>query len=275
MLDNFDMDTSPQIWIQRRDMADFAAEADPPPNWLQGARSLGHWHSPKGALSTALELALWALAGEPAQDGLFPWAEWSAGQNGLGPGHWSQWHLCHWHVSNGQVTLLQPSLPEPDALDRVWAELAEFIATDGLTLVRDGSSRAWVRGDLLAQLPTAHLDKVMGRPVSAFLPESRPLRRLQNELQMWFYTHPLLQGLGTPVNSVWICGTGALTPPLASLLDRLHWDQGDTPPPAGTRLLTANDEQAYLWDIGGASAWQKWWRHWRPLAWPKGVHELD
>ena len=35
--------------IQRRDMADFAAEADPPPNWLQGARSqtTRAWHRPQ------------------------------------------------------------------------------------------------------------------------------------------------------------------------------------------------------------------------------------
>ena len=275
MLDNLGMDTSSPIWIQRHDRTDFAAEAAPAPNWLQGARSLGQWRSPPGSWNTALELALWGLAGEPTQDGLFPWAQWSAQEAGLGHGHWAHWRLCHWHVSNGQVTLLQPQLPSTDALDRLWIELADFIATDGLTLVRDGPERAWVRGDLLAQLPSAHWDQVMGRPVSAFLPQSRELRRLQNELQMWFYTHPLLQDMATPINSIWVYGTGALTPPLARLLRQIHWAPPEALPPAGTRVLSAADEQAHLWLVEGASVWQKLWRRWRPLAWPGDVRELD
>lgn len=267
MSDNRRMDTEPTIWIQRRDMADFAAEAAPPANWLQGARALGRWHSPAHRWCTPLELALGSLAGEPIPDGLFPWAEWSARQAGHGGEHWAEWHLCHWHVSNGQVTLLRPQWPSPDALDRLWRELADFVASDGLTLVRDGPHRAWVRGELLAQLPTAHVDKVMGRPVAAFLPELRAWRRLQNELQMWFYTHPVLQGMATPINSVWLCGTGRLTPTLARLLARLQWADAAATPPTGTRVLMAGDEDAQLWQVGSASAWQRLWRRWRPATW--------
>ncbi len=274
MSDNLDMDTAPTIWIQPHDKADFAAEAAPAPNWLQGARPLGHWHSPAQHWSTALEVALGALAGEPAPDGLFPWAQWSAQRAGHEGEHWSQWQLCHWHVSNGQVTLMPPQWPSVEALDVLWAELSEFVASDGLVLVRDGPYRAWVRGDLLAHLPSAHLDKVMGRPVAAFLPEARALRRLQNELQMWFYTHPLLQGMASPINSVWVYGTGQLTPALAQLLARVRWADDHTQPPDTSWVLQASDEHAHLWEVGTASVWQRWWRRWRPLAWKGDAHEL-
>lgn len=267
MSDNRRMNTAPTIWIQHRDRADFAAEATPAPHWLQQARALGRWHSPAHHWSTPLEVALWSLAAEPVQDGLFPWAEWSAQQAGHDGGHWAEWHLCHWHVSNGQVTLLRPQWPTPDALDRLWRELSDFVASDGLTLVRDGAERAWVRGEMLAQLPTAHVDKVMGRPVAAFLPESRAWRRLQNELQMWFYSHPVLQGMATPINSVWLCGTGRLTPTLAQVLARLQWADAAATPPTGTQVLIAGDEDAQFWQVGSASAWQRLWRRWRPVTW--------
>ena len=70
---------------------------------------------------------------------------------------------------------------------------------------------------MLRQLPTAALDRVLARNVDAWLPDApqaRPLRRLQNEIQMLLYTHPFNDAREVkrqlPVNSFWISGTGDL-----------------------------------------------------------------
>jgi hypothetical protein len=46
-------------------------------------------------------------------------------------------------------------------------------------------------------------------------PQAAPLRRLQNEMQMLLYTHPVNDARAArgvpPVNSFWLSGTGALT----------------------------------------------------------------
>ena len=274
MSDNPVMDVNETLWLYRIAGGDFAAEADQRPDWLQKARSLGQWQVPVDGLGTALEAALCDLAGEATPPGLFPWAEWGASQAGHGAGHWAEMHLLHWHVRNGQVWAMAPQWPDSASLDRLWDELAEFIASDGLTLFRVAPDRAWVRGDAVQGLPTASLDKVMGRPVAGFLPASDTLRRLQSELQMWFYHHPSLQQASVPINSVWFSGTGRLTPALSKVLKRLQTMAG-AEPPSRAELLWASDERASLWRTDDATVWQRMVRRWRPLRWEAHGHDLD
>lgn len=262
MSDNPDMDDNETLWLQHSARADFAAEVTPPPAWLQKARILGQWQVSAESLGTALEAALCELAGLPRRDGLFPWAEWGAVQAGWVGSHWAELHLVHWHVSQGQVLALHPHWPQADALDLLWSELTEFIASAGLTLIRQTPDRAWVHGAVLQDLPTASLDKVLGRPVAGFLPDSGALLRLQSELQMWLYHHPALQHSATPVNSVWFSGTGALSPALVPVLQRLR-PLADPTPPDHSLCLSASAEQASLWRANGASFWQRLGRRWR------------
>jgi hypothetical protein len=67
-------------------------------------------------------------------------------------------------------------------------------------------------------LPTASLDRVIGRNIDRWLPDTAParlLRRLQNEVQMVLHTHALndereaARPMPT-VNSVWLSGCGRL-----------------------------------------------------------------
>jgi len=75
--------------------------------------------------------------------------------------------------------------------------------------------RWYVAHPSLATLRCASLDRVIGRNVDRWLtdaPEVRLVRRLQNEVQMLLYTHPIndareAQGL-LPVNSFWLSGCG-------------------------------------------------------------------
>jgi hypothetical protein len=62
-------------------------------------------------------------------------------------------------------------------------------------------------------IPTASLDRVISRDVDPWLPSgasARLLRRLQNEMQMLFYTHDCNESRNPAINSFWISGTGDL-----------------------------------------------------------------
>jgi hypothetical protein len=122
---------------------------------------------------------------------------------------------------------MHATLSDPAALALTEAESRALLAivqpyfeTDGITLhyvSALGPGRWLAEGELLRQLPTAALDRVLARNVDAWLPDApqaRPLRRLQNEVQMLLYTHPFNDAREIkrqlPVNSFWISGTGDL-----------------------------------------------------------------
>jgi hypothetical protein len=79
--------------------------------------------------------------------------------------------------------------------------------------------RWYAAHESLAGLRCASPDRVIGRNVDAWLPAdpaARLFRRLQNEVQMLLYEHPLnerreAQGL-LPVNSFWLSGCGVAQP---------------------------------------------------------------
>ena len=71
----------------------------------------------------------------------------------------------------------------------------------------------------LAELPSASLDRVIGRAIDPWLPAraaGAAVRRLQAEAQMLLYTHPIndeREARGAlPVNSFWLSGTGRTQP---------------------------------------------------------------
>ena len=75
-------------------------------------------------------------------------------------------------------------------------------------------------------LPCASLDRVIGRHLDPWLPDqraARAVRRLQNEVQMLMYTHPVndqREAAGLPtVNSFWLSGCGKLQAVAAAVAD--------------------------------------------------------
>jgi hypothetical protein len=170
----------------------------------------------------------WALAaGWPAQDGCLPWAARAAAERGLAATSatdgWAFINLCNWHVSNGQVTLGDPAYLQIDeATDAtLFQAMQSFFAEDGIALHRHKPGQWLAQSPLLADLPTASLDRVIGRNIDPWLvgshvaadaltPAAKLLRRLQNEMQMLLYTHPVNEGRGLTINSFWVHGTGAL-----------------------------------------------------------------
>lgn len=165
------------------------------------------------------ERALAHCMGWPLLDGALPWAAQAARANG----DWAFISLCNWHVSNGQVTLGDPAdLAMDDQTDDVlFKAMQPFFAEDGIELQRYQPGQWLARSPLFADLRTAALDRVIGRNIDPWLvgcetgPErlsaaAQLLRRLQNEMQMLLYTHPVNENRRLTINSFWVHGTGAL-----------------------------------------------------------------
>ena len=157
---------------------------------------------------------------ETMPDGLIPWAAWQARQtSGLQDQNGKAWGFitpCHWAMGREHATLTDPAalaLTEVDAQTLLQA-MQPYFETEGITLHAVAPGRWLAEGEVFRHLPTASLDRVMGRNVDVWLPASKALKLLQNEMQMLLYTHPLndersLKRLQT-VNSFWLSGTGAL-----------------------------------------------------------------
>lgn len=172
------------------------------------------------SLSMPHERLLARLRGWPVADGLLPYAAESARGDGFAPEAGSGWGLltpAHWQVSRDQVNLVDPTalaLTEPEART-LHAALAPLFEDLGWKWHWAAPQRWYVSHPTLAQLPTASIDRVIGRNVDLWLndhPGVMPVRRLQSEVQMLLYVHPLndeREARGAlPMNSFWLAGTG-------------------------------------------------------------------
>lgn len=171
------------------------------------------------SLSPPHERAFARAVGWVGRDGAWPFAAHEAAALGIDTGSaaWARFTPAHWHLGTEQVSLTHPAaLALDDAGARsLFASVQPFMAEAGWQLAW-GRADAWfARHESLADVPTASLDRVIGRNVDAWLgqhPAARRLRGLQAELQMLLHAHPLnaerqARGL-LPVNSLWISGCG-------------------------------------------------------------------
>ncbi len=173
-----------------------------------------------GTLTPPHEHALAQAIGIPAADGQIPWAAWAVARSGRDPGTtgWAWITPAHWEIGSDRVRMPDPAalqLPQ-DASEALLQAMAPYFSQDGLELLFDTPGSWLARGEPLATLASASLDRVFDTDLSPWMPASAAMRRLQNEMQMLLYTHPIndarsAQGLPT-VNSFWISGSGALPP---------------------------------------------------------------
>ena len=172
-------------------------------------------------LSPPHERALARALGLQGGAGLLPWAARQALADGVDVGElaWGLLTPVHWHLGTDQVSLLDPAqlmLDEPTSRALFEAVQPLFIG-DGFLLSWGAPQRWYAAHESLGALPTASLDRVIGRNVDAWLgsdPAARRMRRLQSEVQMVLHTHPLnaereARGL-LPVNSFWLSGCGVM-----------------------------------------------------------------
>lgn len=171
------------------------------------------------SLSPPHERALARALGLVGADGCLPWAARAAEAAGIDTGDlaWGLLTPVHLHLGTEQVSLLDPAVLQLDDDDSraLFAAVEELFTSEGFALAWLDATRWLVAHESLHELPTASLDRVIGRNVDRWLPDApaaRLIRRLQNEVQMLLYTHPInaaREARGLPsVNSVWLSGCG-------------------------------------------------------------------
>jgi len=148
-----------------------------------------------------------------------PWAALRAHALGLpaaADDGWAFLHLTHWDVGTASVTLHVPPQEDvpADEAQALRAAMQPYFAQDGLQLHPDQPTRWLVQGAALRSLRSASLARVQGRDVAPWLPAAAWLRRLQTEMQMLLYTHPVAdaraQRKAMALNGFWLDGAGAL-----------------------------------------------------------------
>ncbi len=171
------------------------------------------------AFSMPHEMAYARALGLPADEGSIPWAAFET-QTMAQPCAWV--HPCHLDVGMTDM-VMQPvgRLMLTDAESReLHALIAPYFEQDGITLKYHSATRWLAMGAQFADFECASLARVQGRSINDFLPDAgefpqqTQLARLQAEMQMLLYTHPLSEvrlSRGLPVvNSFWVDGAGVL-----------------------------------------------------------------
>jgi len=190
-------------------------------------------------------------------DGLLPWAALDAAQLQLPAapdGHgWAWLTPCHWQVNSDHVRMAHlADLHTSDAeLHTLLDAMRGFFAEDGITVHALQGGHWLASGAAFYNLPTASLSRAAGGAVDHWMPrqeQARPLRRLQNEMQMLLYSHPVNDARSAAgqltINSFWVSGTGSAG--------------ATAPAPAhSTTLINALQEAALRDD---AAAWTQAWQ---------------
>ena len=179
------------------------------------------------SLNPPHERALAAANGWQAEDGALPFAAQAAEADGIDPADqaWGLLTPVHWQVGREHVSLSDPDTLalDADSSRALFDVVRDLFDSEGFTLAWGAPLRWYAAHPSLDGLPCASIDRVIGRNVDLWLqtdtarfPLARLVRRLQNEVQMLLYTHPITdareaQGL-LPVNSFWLSGCGRRQP---------------------------------------------------------------
>lgn len=166
---------------------------------------------------------VWANAqGWQTTPDLIPLAAWQAEQLGLHcpPEHgWALIDLVHLQFEQGRVQVGLPrhlTKAESDALQQA---MQTFFLEDGIHLFAMSPGRFLAHAKVFKHLPCVSLERACWQGMNALNDSDhmaaqsaaqRMLRRLQNEMQMLFYTHPVNEARDQPVNSFWVSGCGDL-----------------------------------------------------------------
>lgn len=200
------------------------------------------------------ERVLAQTIGLPVADGKIAWAALELARSGGDPGStgWAWVTPAHWQIGTNRIQMTDPAalqLPQ-DESRALMAAMAPWFAQDGIELRFETPQRWLARGESLVDLACASLDRVIETDLGPWMPATAGLRRLQNEMQMLLYTHPVNDARSArgalPVNSFWVSGAGALPETVAPVA---------APPP---RVLDALRTPALHGDWAG---WTQAWQH--------------
>lgn len=149
-----------------------------------------------------------------------PWAAWHQAQQGQASAAPQAWMTpCHWQIGMDQVVMTDPAhlhLSDEESQQLLQA-MQPFLKEDGLQVTWHSAMQWHAQGEMLADLPTPSLDRVIGQNVKDWMqdhPAARPLQRLQSEMQMLLYNHPVNDARDArrqyTVNAFWLHGAGTL-----------------------------------------------------------------
>ena len=271
------------LWSGHRAPANWPAN-DALPNvrqWLSDSnRTSVIYEAPYGPLPTSLsmphEVAQGKALGWNFADGCVPWAANAAAEQNLSADKsaWTFVMLCNWHVSNGQVTMGDPAhlQIDSDTDAQLFEAMQGFFAQDDISLYPYAPGQWLAQSDVFANLPTASLDRVIGRNIDPWLVGGATptgpatlLRRLQNEMQMLLYTHEVNANRGLAINSFWWHGAGALPSSAKTSIAK----ENPTNLPRPSTLQTFNEAHLQaISDLRNASLqqdWQGWMKAWTLL----------
>ena len=144
---------------------------------LQGMKLADTDSGDERSLSPPHERVLARALGLPVTDGLIPWAAWQHMQGGGTPGGraWALITPCHWAMGLDHATLTDPAalgLQEEDSR-ALLAAMQPYFATEGITLHYAEPTRWLAEGEVFRTLPSASLDRVLGRHVDGWIPGAR------------------------------------------------------------------------------------------------------
>jgi hypothetical protein len=180
------------------------------------------------------------------------------------PGAWFVVHPVHFHVARDHIVLSDPrQLPLSDAEARALFDAAQPLFEEAGKTLSYGNAATWfARADDWHALQTSTPDATSGHNIDIWMPKGegdRNWRRLQNEVQMHWYTHPVNAEREArdikPVNSIWLWGGTPGGPPAgadqaaSSYTDAYHlsgWMQ------AMGQLVPRQSRHATVSDITGA-----------------------
>lgn len=164
------------------------------------------------------------LQGWECTDGLLPFAAQQAARDGLAVDAGSAWGLLtptHWQLGREQISLVDPAALHLDEAEsrQLLQVVRDLFESLGWTLHWGAPLRWYAQHASLAAVPTASLDRVIGRAIDAWLPARKAaaaVRRLQSEVQMLLHEHPINEQREArgelPVNAFWLSGTGPTQP---------------------------------------------------------------
>ena len=259
----------------------------------------------EAALLVPHERALARAWGWPSDADTLPLAALAAAGDGIDTGEraWGLLTPAHWLLGRDHVALADPqTLGLDEAESRaLFDTVRDLFASEGFELVWGAPMRWYAAHESLASFPTASLDRAIGRSVEPWLqldvarhPQARLLRRLQSEVQMTLYQHPVNEAReargALPVNSFWLSGCGRFRPADTSTLQlesglRAAWLAHDWAAWAGAfrvldggpladllaravrgepvRLTLCGERSAQTFEPGAGPLWKNWLRRWR------------
>jgi hypothetical protein len=185
-------------------------------------------------LSPPHERAWAAAQGWHGADGCLPFGAQAAAADGMDVGDlaWGLVTPTHWHVGRDHVTLADPlALNLTEAESRAaFAAVRMLFESEGFRVEWGAPMRWYAAHERLTELPCASLDRVVGRDVERWMRgmQDKLIRRLQSELQLMLYPHPLNdereQRGELALNSFWLsgCGRAQAAPNTVRLNDNLR-----------------------------------------------------